>query len=90
MSLSVPPSPPRPVNNFTTNLRSPHHAGCEESTFSDIHVPFIMPPLSGGIGSRQQKQSTHPGIQVPGVARAVAINGTCVLVKVLASNSNSN
>ena len=40
-SLPVPPPPPRPVINFTTNLRSPHHAGCEESTFTNIHVPFI-------------------------------------------------
>jgi len=31
-SLPVPPPPPRPVINFTTNLRSPHHAGCEEQT----------------------------------------------------------
>ena len=35
------PPPPRPVINFTTNLRSPHHAGCEESTFTKIHVPLI-------------------------------------------------
>ena len=40
-SLPVPPPPPRPVINFTTNLRSPHHAGCEQSTFTKIRVPFI-------------------------------------------------
>ena len=38
-----------------------------------------------GLLKLKQQQSTHPNIQVPGVARAVAINGTCVLVKVLAS-----
>jgi len=37
----VPPPPPRPVINSTTNPRSPHHAGCEENTFTNIHVPFI-------------------------------------------------
>jgi len=35
------PPPPRPVINFPTNLLSSHHAGCEESTFTHIHVPFI-------------------------------------------------
>jgi len=40
-SLPVPPPPPRPVINLTTNLRSPHHAGCEENTFTNIHVPVI-------------------------------------------------
>ena len=40
-SLPVPPPPPRPVINFTTNLRSPHHAGSEENTFANIQVPFI-------------------------------------------------
>ena len=40
-SLPVPPPPPRPVINFTTNLRSPHHAGFEESTFTNAHVPLI-------------------------------------------------
>ena len=40
-SLPVPPPPPRPVINFTNNLRSPHHAGCEENTFTNTHVPFI-------------------------------------------------
>ena len=40
-SLPVPPPPPRPVINFTTNLRSPHHAGCEKDTFTNIHVPFV-------------------------------------------------
>ena len=40
-SLPVPPPPPRPVINFPTNLLSSHHAGCEESTFTHIHVPFI-------------------------------------------------
>jgi len=40
-SLPVPPPPPRPVINFTTNVRSPHHAGCEEKTFTNIHVPLI-------------------------------------------------
>lgn len=38
--LPVPPPPPRPVINFTTNC-SPHHAGCEASTFTNTHVPFI-------------------------------------------------
>ena len=38
---SVPPPPPRLVINFTTNLRPPHHAGCEENTFTNTHVPFI-------------------------------------------------
>ena len=32
----------KPVNNFTTNLCSPHHAGCEENTFTNIHVPFTI------------------------------------------------
>ena len=36
-----PPPPPRPVINFTTNLRSPYHAGCEETSFTNINVPFI-------------------------------------------------
>ena len=40
-SLPVPPPPPRPVINFTTNLRSPHHASFEEKAFTNIHVPFI-------------------------------------------------
>ena len=40
-SLPVPPPPPRPVINFTTNLRSPHHASFEENTFTNIHVPFF-------------------------------------------------
>ena len=40
-SLPVPPPPPRPVINFTTNLRSPHHAACEENTFTNTHVPVI-------------------------------------------------
>ena len=40
-SLPVLPPPSRPVINFTTNLRSPHHAGCEKNTFTNIHVPFI-------------------------------------------------
>ena len=40
-SLPVPSPPPRPVINFTTNLRLPHHAGCEENTFTNKHVPFI-------------------------------------------------
>ena len=40
-SLPVPPPPPRPVINFTTNLRSPHHAACEENTFTTTHVPVI-------------------------------------------------
>ena len=39
-SLPVPPPPPRPVINFTTKC-SPHHAGCEASTFTNTHVPFI-------------------------------------------------
>ena len=30
----------RPVINFTTNC-SPHHAGCEASTITNTHVPFI-------------------------------------------------
>ena len=30
-----------PVINFTTNLRSPHHAACEENTFTNTHVPAI-------------------------------------------------
>jgi len=38
-------------------------------------------------GLIEQSQNTHPGIQVPGVARAVAITGTCVLVKVLSSQA---
>ena len=38
--LPVPPPPPRPVINFTTNC-SPHHAGCEASTITNTHVPFI-------------------------------------------------
>ena len=38
--LPVPPPPPRPVINFTTSC-SPHHAGCEASTFTNTHVPFI-------------------------------------------------
>ena len=40
-SLPVPPPPPRPVINFTTNLRSPHHAACEENTCTSTHVPVI-------------------------------------------------
>jgi len=40
-SLPVPPPPPRPVINFATNLRSPHHAGCEENTFTNIQIQFI-------------------------------------------------
>ena len=40
-SLSVPPPPPRPMINFTTNFRSPHHAGCKENIFTNIHAPFI-------------------------------------------------
>ena len=40
-SLPVPPPPPRPVINCTTNLLSPHHAGCEEDIFTNIHGPFI-------------------------------------------------
>ena len=36
-SLPVLPPPSRPVINFTTNLRSPHHAGCEENTFTNIY-----------------------------------------------------
>ena len=39
-SLCTPP-PPRPVINSTTNLHSPHHAACEENTFTNIHVPVI-------------------------------------------------
>ena len=39
--MPVPPPPPRPVINFTTNLRSPHHAACEEGTFTNTHVPVI-------------------------------------------------
>ena len=35
------PPPPRPVINFTTNLRSPHNAGFEDNTFTKIHVTFI-------------------------------------------------
>ena len=34
VAAGAPPPPPRPVIYFTTNLRSPHHAGCEESTFT--------------------------------------------------------
>jgi len=40
-SLPVPPPPPRPMINFITNLRSPHHAACEENTFTNTHVPAI-------------------------------------------------
>jgi hypothetical protein len=40
-ATGAPPPPPRPVISFTTNLRSPHHAGCEASTFTNTHVPFI-------------------------------------------------
>ena len=40
-SLPVPPPPPRPVINFTTDLCSPHHAGCEENTLTNTHAPFI-------------------------------------------------
>ena len=36
-------------------------------------------------GLLEQWQSTHPGIQMPMVARAVAINGTCMLVSVFTS-----
>ena len=44
-SLPVPPPPPpRPANNFTTNLRSPHHAACEKNTRTNIHVPFMRAP----------------------------------------------
>ena len=39
--LPVPPPPPRPVINFTTKLCSPHRAGCEKSTLTNTHVPFI-------------------------------------------------
>ena len=38
--LPVPPPPTRPVIYFTTNC-SHHHAGCEASTFTNTHVPFI-------------------------------------------------
>ena len=40
-SLPVPPPPPRPVINFTTNLRLPHHAACVENTCTNKHVPVI-------------------------------------------------
>jgi hypothetical protein len=39
--VPVPPPPPRPVINVTTNLRSPHYAGCEENTVTNTNVPFI-------------------------------------------------
>jgi hypothetical protein len=34
--LPVPPPHPRPVINFTANLRSPPHAGCEEKTLTNM------------------------------------------------------
>ena len=45
-SLPVPPPPPRPVINFTTNLRSPHHAGCEHFTPALAHASSLDTDLT--------------------------------------------
>ena len=61
----------------------------DRHNFGFIAHPHATNPhrQSDWTGLIEQKQNTHPGIQVPGVARAVAITGTCVLVKVLSSQA---
>ena len=80
--LPVPPPPPRPVINFTTNC-SPHHAGCEvPQEASPLPVP--PPPPRPVINFTTNCSPHHAGCEasnftnthVPFIATARATPGT--------------